>query len=215
MFKERLKKLRENAGYSQYAFADAFGVAQSTVGNWEAGKQEPNFETVQRLAGFFSVTIDYLLGCTNNPAPYRKIGLEELYQYGNIIPMPKMSKVPLLGTIACGEPILADQNMDRWLKVPEEVHADLALRCKGDSMINARIFNGDIVFVRKQPTVENGQIAAMLIEDEVMLKRVYFYTDRISLRAENPAFPDLNYEGTGLDQICIIGKAVAFVSAVR
>lgn len=132
----------------------------------------------------------------------------------NIIPLPKMKKVPLLGTIACGEPILAEENIEDYINMPEKTKGTFALRCKGDSMINARIFDGDIVFIREQPDVESGEIAAVLIDNEATLKRVYKYENRIELRPENPTHKVYNYEGEEINKIRIIGKAVGFYSSV-
>ena len=139
----------------------------------------------------------------------------DVYSIPGIEPLPKFKSVPLVGTIACGTPTLAEENIEEYIKMSENIHADFALRCKGDSMINARIFDGDIVFIRQQPDVDNGQIAAVLIEDEATLKRVYKYKNRVELRAENPTFPPLNYEGPQLNEIRILGLAVAFISTVR
>ena len=126
-----------------------------------------------------------------------------------------MGRAPLVGTIACGEPILAQQNVEGEVDLPEHVHADFALRCEGDSMINARIFDGDIVFIRQQETVDDGQIAAVLIENEATLKRVHFFADHIVLAPENPTFRPLVYWGADMEAVHILGLAVAFTSAVR
>lgn len=138
----------------------------------------------------------------------------------NIIPLPKTRKIPLLGTIACGEPILATENVAEYVDMDADIHADFALRCKGDSMINARIFNGDIVYIRKQTSVENGEIAAVLIdamesESEATLKRFFNEGDKIRLCAENPMYQDMQYHGEEMNRVRVIGKAVAFLSVVR
>ena len=135
----------------------------------------------------------------------------------NIIPMPKMKRIPLIGTIACGKPILAVESADDTVALPEDIDADFSLRCKGDSMVNARIFDGDIVYIKERPMVENGEIAAVIIGDEATLKRVYYTpgSDRITLRACNPVYPDMEYEGETLSHIRILGKAVAFTSTIR
>ena len=119
------------------------------------------------------------------------------------------------GEIACGEPIYANREYETYVEASADIDADFCLRAKGDSMINARIFDGDVVFIKSQPDVENGEIAAVRIGDEVTLKRVYKYTNRIELRAENPLYSPLNYEGAELNEIQIIGKAVIFQSFVR
>lgn len=133
----------------------------------------------------------------------------------NIIPLPKTKKLPLLGTIACGEPILADENIEEYIETPDNIRATFCLRCKGDSMINARIYDGDIVYIREQPDVENGEIGAVIINDEATLKRIYKYKNKIVLQPENTAYEPLVYVNEELDTIRILGKAVAFTSTVR
>ena len=133
----------------------------------------------------------------------------------NIIPMPKMKRIPLIGAITCGTPILAAENFDGEVDIPAEIHADFALRCKGDSMINARIYDGDIVYIRQQEEVEHGEIAAVLIDDAATLKRVYLYDDHISMEAENPQYRPIVYWGDDMNNVKVIGKAVAFTSTVK
>lgn len=96
------------------------------------------------------------------------------------------------------------------------INADFCLKAKGDSMIGARIQDGDIVFIRKQSIVENGEIAAVIIDNEATLKRVYYEKDKnkLFLQAENPKYPPLSYEGEELDHIRILGKAIVFQSDV-
>ena len=133
----------------------------------------------------------------------------------NIIPMPEMRRIPLVGTIACGTPILADQNIEEYVSIPKNITADFALTCKGDSMINARIFDGDIVYIRQQDTVESGQISAVLIDGEATLKRVRLFEDHISLEPENPQYRPFVYWGEEMNTVRILGKAVAFTSTIR
>ena len=133
----------------------------------------------------------------------------------NIIPMPEMRKIPLIGSIACGAPILAEEHIEEYIDIPRHVHADFALSCKGDSMINARIFDGDVVYIRQQDTVDNGEIAAVLIDGEATLKRVKLHSDRIILEPENPMYDPLVYRNEEMNSVRILGKAVAFTSAVR
>ena len=133
----------------------------------------------------------------------------------NILPLPKVCKIPLIGTIACGEPILAEENISDIIDVPEHINADFALRCKGDSMIDARINDGDIVYIKQQPTVDNGQIAAVLIGDEATLKRVYISDNTVTLMACNPRFAPLIYSGPELERLRIIGRAIAYTSLIK
>ena len=120
-----------------------------------------------------------------------------------------------LGKIACGDPILAVENHDGAANIPADSSADFALRCTGDSMINARIFPGDLVLIRQQSDVENGEIAAVLVDGEATLKRVFKYAGRVELRPENPLYPIINVEGPALDSFRILGKAISFISEVR
>lgn len=206
-FQIRLKELRENGKMSQYAFAKKFGVAQSTVGGWEAGVREPNFETMQRIAEFFNVTVDYLLGREPQADIYTAIGA---------MPVKKI-KLPVLGNVACGEPIYAADELEGYVYLNEDIGADFCLRAQGDSMINARIFDGDMLFVKKQDIVEDGEIAVVLIEDEATVKRVYYDRENavLTLMPENPIFKMMRYSGAQLNDIRILGKVIARYSLVK
>ncbi len=201
----RLKELREARGMNMRETAKALNMPYTTYVNYEKGVREPNSETLIAMANFYNTSIDFLIG---------KSDVVTLPFGGNIIPMPTVKAIPLLGTIACGEPILADENIEGYAEAPEHIRADFALRCKGDSMINARIFDGDIVYIRQQSTVENGEIAAVLIGDEATLKRVRLFADHVVLEPENPLFRPLAYWGEEMNTVRILGKAVAFTSVV-
>lgn len=195
-----IKKLRTENGYSQEELGALLGVQRAAVQKWECGTvKNLKRETIKKLSEIFNVPSSSFID-------------EEYMSYDNIISFPKMNKVPLVGTIACGTPILANENLDGEVTVPEDINADFALRCKGDSMIDARIMNGDIVYIRQQPTVENGEIAAVLIDDEATLKRVYISDNTVTLVACNSKYQPFVYTGKQLDQIRILGKAVGFTS---
>lgn len=200
----RLKQLRKEKGETMVQVARNLNMPYTTYVNYEKDVREPNSETLIALANYFNCSVDYLI-CNDN---------FDITSISNLLPFPEMKKVPLLGTIACGEPILAEENIEAYVNMPKDIKGAFALRCKGDSMINARIFDGDIVFIRQQPDVENGEIAAVLIGDEATLKRVYKYENRIELRPENPTYPIQNYENESLNEIRIIGKAVGFLSTI-
>ncbi len=185
-------------------------IPYTTFVNYEKGEREPNSEMLIKLADYFETSVDYLIGRSDE----EKIE-NVLFAKGEIIPLPKTKEVPLLGTIACGEPILATENIEMFIKVDESIPADFALKCKGDSMINARIFDGDVVYIRQQPDVDDGEIAAVLIGDEATLKKVHKYPNKLVLSACNPMYDDFIYSGDELENIRIIGKAVAFMSWVR
>lgn len=282
-----IRELRVYNNLTMKQAAEALGLPYTTYVNYEKGTREPNSETLKKIADFYKVTVDYLLGhiienvwssgngitvyrssvsnrlayfledmdpngykivyrgpgviitvdndstasdesinmivdayrinhCNNSVvnAPTKNTNVINL-NIPNIDLMPEMRKIPLVGTIACGDPILAEENIEDYVEIPKHIKADFALTCKGDSMINARIFSGDIVYIRQQETVENGEIAAVLIDEEATLKRVRLFPDRIILEPENPMYDPFVYRGDEMNNVRILGKAVAFTSAVR
>lgn len=125
-------------------------------------------------------------------------------------PLPKMVKRPLIGDIACGEPITAEQNVQDMVDVPENISCDFCLRCHGDSMIDAGIHDNDVVYIKIQSTVDDGEIAAVRIGDEATLKRVYYDGSTITLVPANSAYRPRSYSGPELNDIQIEGKAVGY-----
>ena len=208
----RIKELRKSKGINMKEAARLLKMPYTTYVNYEKGLREPTSEVLIQLADFYNSSVDYIVGRSDLNIP----GDDRSYRPpANIYPIPEMVKIPLLGSIACGAPILAEEHIEEYVDVPKHVRADFALTCKGDSMINARIFDGDIVYVRQQATVDNGQIAAVLIDGEATLKRVQLYEDHISLEPENPQYRPLVYWGDEMNTVHILGKAVAFTSAIR
>lgn len=211
-FAERLKLLRREKGWSQQRLADELELSKSSVNMYERGEREPGFETMEAIADLFNVDMNYLYGRTDikiadpividQPAP-RPIpkGFE---------PMPKMKKIPLVGSIACGTPILAQQNIEKIVDAPEDIRCDFALRCKGDSMIGAGIHDGDAVYIHIQPEVENGEIAAVRIGEEATLKRVYYDGTTLTLVPYNNTYAPMVYTGPQLEDVHIEGKAVGY-----
>ncbi len=209
-FAERLNEALAFRNMSAAELARALGVADATISNYKKGIYAPKQRRTEEISKILRVSVDWLLGADVSKYQTSFDGFPD-----NIIPLPKMKKIPLLGTIACGEPILATENIEALINADENLKADFALRCKGDSMINARIFDGDIVYIREQPDVEDGEIAAVLIGEEATLKRVYKYPSKVVLRPENPLYDDWVYSKEEMNEVRIIGKAVAFLSAVR
>ena len=200
---ERMKERRKELGFSAEYVAEKLGVSPATIYRYERGDIEKMPGNIlEPISKILRTTPAYLMGWEESPAD-------------NILPFPRMNSVPLVGAIACGEPILAAENIEGEADMPEHVKADFALRCKGDSMINARIYDGDIVYIRQQPTVEDGQIAAVLIGDEATLKRVRFFPDHLVLEPENPQYRPLVYWESDMDAVRILGLAVAFTSSVK
>jgi len=201
---EKIKAIRCDLGLTQEDLAIAADTTKQTIHKYETGIiSNIPASKIKAIADKLGTTPAYLMGWES-----------DIITADNILPMPKMKKIPLLGTIACGEPILADENIDEIISIPENINADFALRCKGDSMIDARILDGDIVYIRQQPTVNNGEIAAVLIGDEATLKRVYISGDTVTLIACNAKYQPFVYTGEELNNIRILGKAVNFTSKV-
>lgn len=226
MVGNRIKQLREQNAISQTELAAKIGVSKQTLYKYENNiiTNIPS-DKIELLAQFLDTTPAYIMGWQEIPITFNGTasfsGLARVIDGNakipaNLIPLPKTYTVPLLGEIACGDPILAEQNIADQIPVPEHIKgADFALTCKGDSMINARIHDGDIVYIRQQPEVENGEIAAVLIENEATLKRVRRFDNKIVLYPENPNYEPLIFSGEEMSEIKILGKAIAFVSAVR
>lgn len=199
----RLKSLREERGFSQKEFAVEMDLPYTTYNSYETGKRAPDYDMLLKFADYFHVTVDYLLGRDDSPSPSAFSDIPGVRQV-------KKRKIPVLGEIACGQPIFADEQRDVYVTVTDELVCDYALIAKGDSML-PRIHDGDLVFIREMPTVPNGRIAAVLIEDEATLKRVYFDAEKqqLTLIADNAEYPPFVYIGEDLMSIRILGLAVA------
>ena len=199
VFTERLKDIVNKKGISPANLAKKSGVSKGLISKYLNGFAEPKQDNLKKLADALDVSAAWLMG---ENVPQNKINdMEDIFPYNGI-------KVPMLGEIACGEPIYAEEEYGEFVNT--DTPADFCLRCKGDSMINAKINNGDTVFLRRQDVVDNGEVAAVIIGDEVTLKRVYYYPDNnlMILRAENPLFKDMIFQGRELENIKIIGKAL-------
>jgi len=217
-FKDVLTQLRQERNISQRYLSEQLGLSHGTIGMYENGKREPNYEILESIADYFNVDMNYLLGKTLVRNSYRELGTtdnDDYLSFDNIFRIEK-KKLPFLGYIACGEPIFADEDRESYMMVGMDIKADFCLKCKGDSMINARIHDGDIVFIRKQDIVANGEIAAIIIEEEATLKRFYYYKDQnmVILKPENPKYEDIVLMGEKLEKVKVLGKAIAFQSDV-
>lgn len=211
--RNRLQKILSIRNINPIDLSQKTGIPKSSISQYLSGYSVPRQNRLFILAQALNVNEAWLMGAD---VPMEKQPYNDIFSYDNIMPI-KTQSIPLLGEIACGEPIYADEDRESYIEIGTDIKADFCLRAKGDSMINARILDGDIVFIRKQPIVNNGEIAAVIIDDEATLKRVYYNqkANILQLVAENPAFPPLVYSGEELNQIRILGKAVAFQSDVR
>lgn len=207
---DRIKRLREEKDISQDELAKRCGYSsRSTISKIEKGERNLTGDKIQILADVLGVKPSYLMdGDAEDNF--------DVFSIKGVLPLPRTSKKPRLGVIACGEPILAEENIEEYDDVPDEISCNFTLLCEGDSMVNARIYDGDIVYIREQAQVDNGEIAACLVDGEfetkATLKRFYKYDDKIILQAENPAYPPFVYVNEEMNRVRVIGKAVGFTS---
>lgn len=211
---KNIKKRREELGFSQDELAKKMGyTSRSSIAKIESGTNDIPQSKIVAFAEALNTTPAYLMGWETAQKPSNDDF--DVFSVPNIHPI-KLKKFPLLGEIACGEPIFADEDKENYIMADHDIKADFCLVAKGDSMINARIFDGDTVFIKKQPIVDNGEIAAVIIDDEATLKRVYYDKESnvLTLMAENPKFKSMVFTDSELDTIRILGKAVYFTSMV-
>lgn len=206
-FVERLRKAMEIRNMKQVDLVEKTGLGKSAISQYCTGTYEPKQRALYKLAEALDVNEAWLMG-------YDVLMERNVTKYPDNILKIETKKFPVLGTIAAGQPIYADEHFESYVEAGADIHADFCLQVKGDSMINARIMDGDIVFIRKQPDVNDGEIAAVLIGNEATLKRVYKKNSEVILIAENPAYKPLVYKGEELNEIRILGKAIAFHSNV-
>lgn len=217
-----IKEYREKYNLTMDEFAKKAGLSKGYISMLEKNQHPqnkrkivPSLETFRKAAKAMGLSVDDLMKAVDGDQPVSLEVKKSLPPYDNIFPIEK-KKIPMLGEIACGEPIFAEEDRESYVLAGTDITADYCLKARGDSMVGARINDGDIVFIREQSIVEDGEIAAVIIDDEATLKRVYYEKDknRLTLQAENPKYRPLSYEGEELDHIRILGKAVAFQSDI-
>lgn len=210
-FASRLSQALETRGMKAADLSKKTKVAEGTISCYINGRYEAKQNRVQVFAEALDVNPAWLMGYdvpmeaersqpASAPRPIPK-GFE---------PMPKMKKIPLVGSIACGTPILAQQNIEKIVDVPENIRCDFSLTCHSDSMEGAGIHDRDVVYIRIQPEVENGEIAAVRIGEEATLKRVYYQNGTLTLMPANAAYAPMVYTGPELNDVQIEGKAVGW-----
>ena len=207
---QKIYSLRIQKGLTLEELGNMVGVGKSTVRKWENGMiANMKRDKILKVSEALDTTPAYLMGWEEEK---KIISLDNVYQIG-------LKRFPMLGEIACGKPIYTNEDRESYIIAGTDIKADFCLKAKGDSMINARILNGDIVFIKKQDMVENGEIAAVVVnnDSEATLKRFFYYTEKsmVILKAENPAFEDLIFTNEELKDFHILGKAIAFQSDVK
>ena len=211
-FTDRLRTAMDARGVRAVDLARETGLSKARISQYTNGIYVPKADAMHKLARALDVSDLWLEGYD---VPMERTA-STIPNYPDIFPIERR-RIPVLGEIACGKPILTDEEHDSFVMSGTNLDADFCLRAKGDSMIGARIQDGDIVFIKKSDIVANGEIAAVVIEDEATLKRVYYYPEKskLILTPENPKYEPLVFMGPELDEIYILGKAVAFQSEIK
>lgn len=193
---KNLRYLRLKYGLSQDYIANRFGYkSYTTIQKWEMGTSEPSIGVLSDLSALYGVDMDAMISTD--------------LELGEAQQGKKIKRIPLLGTIAAGLPLLAEQNIEDHFYIDCKLGADFALRVKGDSMIGVHIYEGDLAFIRQQSTLENGEIGAILIEEEATLKKFYHEEGTIILQAENSRYAPIILKN---GHVRVLGKLVAVLS---
>lgn len=203
---QKIYKLRTQRGMTQAELAKIAGVSDKAVSAWESGTRDPKLKAIQNICSYFNLDLNSFVDESIN---------EFVFAYSSssntiprcFSPMPETIRLPRVGRIACGDPITAEENIEDYDEVLTSWHADFTLVCCGDSML-PKIEDGDIVAIRSQPMVENGEIAAVRIGDEATLKQVFVHPDFVELRPLNPSFQSIIKKKEEMEDIHIEGKAV-------
>lgn len=190
-----LKQLRLSKNKTQAQVAAEIGIGRTGYTKIENGTQDADTEIISKLADYFGVTVDYLLG------------RNELNYLGNII---ENKKIPIIGSVKCGPNGLAFEYLEGYVVVDDTLTGNIvAFRCKGDSMKDIGIEDGDIAIVRQQDDVECGELAVVIVNgDEGTLKRIRKFDGGIILEAANPDYPPRIFTGEDLNKIKIVGKVL-------
>ena len=197
-FKDRLEEALKLRDMKPAELARASGVTEGAISQYRKGAYNATQRNLEKIARVLRVQIPWLMGATDSMTTEIPEGFQ---------PMPAMDEVPLVGKIACGTPILAEQNLEGTVSIPAEWRADFTLLCEGDSM-SPTFQDGDLVAIRIQPEVENGEVAAVRIDNEATLKRVYLHEDYIELRPENTSYSSIIRRKDEMNDVHIEGKAV-------
>ncbi|CDC63524.1 putative uncharacterized protein [Clostridium sp. CAG:448] len=212
-FKDRLQKAMSLRGMRAADLARDTGLSKARISQYTNGIYEPKQKALCQIAKALHVNELWLMG---NDVPMEQNPMFATPDVPGIFPL-ESRRFPMLGEIACGKPMMAYEDLESYVISGTDLHADFCLRARGDSMIGARIMDGDIVFIRSADMVSNGEIAAVVIDNEATLKRVYYYPEeqKLILTPENPKYPPLVYIGNQLAEIRILGQAIAFQSDIR
>ncbi|MED9966496.1 MAG: S24 family peptidase [Blautia sp.] len=211
---QRLSTALANANMIPQELANASGVSKASISQYLNGSHSPSNISSGKMAKILNVNPVWLMGF--DVPMIEQVSFSPAIS--NIFPI-ELKKFPVLGEIACGIPKYANEERESYIMAGTDIKADFCLKASGDSMIGVRIKDGDIVFIRKQDIVENGEIAAVIVNDEneATLKRFFYYQEKalLILKAENPKYEDLIFTKDELDKVHVLGKAIAFQSDIE
>lgn len=221
---EIIAQYRKEHNLSLRAFAERTGISRSYINTIENDVDNTRAITINKigqLAKGMNMTSDELLDIMDEETPVNVSGFNHIAARSALppgaFPIPDLSglkKIPILGSSACGLPIEAIRSYD-YIQVNSALRADFALFAEGKSMTGAGIMDGSMVFFRETEAVNNGEIAAVTVDNSTTIKRFYQYGETVILRACNPEFDDQEYSGDELMGIHVFGKAVACMTGLN
>lgn len=210
---EIIKSERAKAGMTLQELGRILGVSKQTVQRYESGEiSNIPSDKIEKMAEVFNVPPSHLLGWDDLYKYISNMDIHAAVKRSNLMSKIRLNSIPLLGTIAAGQPILAIENIEDYHYVGSNIKADFAITVKGDSMVNASIQSGDIAYIRKQDNLENGEIGAVLVDGEATLKRFYKEDGVVTLVSENPKYRPMVYTNGDMK---ILGKLVALLKQME
>lgn len=206
-FSKRLSDIMLEREISQSELARRANISASSVSDWLNNKYDAKQDKIDIIAKVLDVSPTYLMGYDVDPERI-------IDDIPGITPLRRVKKIPILGQIACGEPILCQENYEGYYMAdPSIISADFTLYAEGDSMIDANIQDGDLVFIKQTPVVENGSICAVLIDDSATLKRFYKTDNQIILQPENNKYQPIIITEEDMRDVRILGEMVGVYSS--
>lgn len=198
IFSQRLTDKMKEMEISAAELSRRTGISKARISQYIHSIYRPSGKALVDLASALLCSEEYLLGTSDDSSP-AILGAKRL---------------KILGEVRCGAPTLAEEIYEGEIISDPYIDADFCLRAKGDSMIGARIHDGDIVYIKRTDMINNGDIALVIVDGDATLKRAYFYPDcnKLILVPENKNYKPLTYVGEELEYIRILGRAVAFTS---
>lgn len=204
---DRIKERRKAMNMTQEELAAKLGLQKSAIAKYENGRvQNIKRPVIGKMASVLECSPYYLMALDE----------QEATDHPDLRPAG-VQRFPVLGSVSCGEPRFMAEEKEILIDVANPPKADFVLTAKGESMINIGIHDGDIVFIHKQPTVENGQVAVVAIGEDALLKRFYYYPEKqlVILKPENPAYDDIVLIGHELEDVHVLGRAVKYQGTIR